>query len=1024
MEWTELEKRALPAVNLSSFPLNLKKIRDEVENVLKEVGRYGFFDEYTDHSFSHVKGMLSVAEWLIPESSKVKLTSADYLFLVLSIYFHDMGMLISRSEFSDRENNHDFQKFRSEPVLSMAQYNEFEARLKQLPPEQAERVLYQEFVRLTHGKRIKAWIEGSALDDNDASHNIRKVLSDLFSALDATVKRDLALVCESHTIDDINDINKYKISQPYGVSPDETVNLQYVAAILRTVDLLQITKGRAPSALYQIINPTDPLSQIEWQKQGAVRSVRPQLGMNRDGVASSEIQSATIEIHADFKNSDGFFGLTSYLVYAERELQATNTAILRSAPKLADPPIFPWRFIDSRAVEARGFLTESFGFTLDQQKILDLLTGHTLYNDTTVVLRELTQNALDAVRLQSTLEVTPGVYHGEIKIDWNSATRTLEVIDNGTGMSQDVIEKHLLKVGSSRYQDPMFKEKYPSFSSISRFGIGVLSAFMVSDDVEITTCSPDDQEARRIALRSVHGKYLIKLLDKIKDRKEIGVYPNGTSVKIVLRPTAVIGEVYQIAKMWLMFPGNKVAVRVDGGEWLPVGYASPKAAIESFLSTSNQERRFARRDIEVLEVTKPGVTLAFAVAKSKFFKDRSFVEINQDRVRYQEDSDKPPVSTCVEGVGVEFNTPGFRGLNILAIANATGPTAPKTNVARSAFEDTSELREMLANIYRLYSSHLSSEIERLASEDGFSLSRAVAEAPYIAAPLLGKNNVQAVRSSSLTAAINETPMVIVESDGDRRNISFTGLSEIGSFWTVDSSLSKSVETFIREAPSNTTSAAMLKSLQNADGAYPSGLTLCNFYSSEYVSKMVADVFEVSSVVASESHRNLKILWTKKSEVSNWLSSKSILFNIFRLDRRFWTYLSQALETVTARRGGQALLVPSGAVKMEGLDGFGGFSSAGNVFLKVGEPIVEFLRAVYLTGEPGSHIRKLGIYFVVLEAIIAIDQKWATVNADAIKRILEPNIYNLLAEESTDLEGLLTAVRASSGLFFSASAWDR
>ena len=37
-------------------------------------------------------------------------------------------------------------------------------------------------------------------------------------------------------------------------------------------------------------------------------------------------------------------------------------------------------------------------------------------------------------------------------------------------MTQEVIEKHLLKVGSSRYQDQQFREKHPKFSPISRFG--------------------------------------------------------------------------------------------------------------------------------------------------------------------------------------------------------------------------------------------------------------------------------------------------------------------------------------------------------------------------------------------------------------------------------------------------------------------------------------------------------------------------------------------------------------------------
>jgi molecular chaperone HtpG len=349
----------------------------------------------------------------------------------------------------------------------------------------------------------------------------------------------------------------------------------------------------------------------------------------------------TIEVHARFALSTGFFGLTSYLAYAERELQACSAAITKSERLLTNPPSYPWKYIDSSGVEADGFLTESFGFSLDQQKILDLLTGHTLYNDTTVVLRELTQNSLDAVRLQSEIDGDAHSDSGSIAITWSSSDRVLTVTDNGTGMSQEVIVNHLLKVGSSRYQDSQFKEKHPNFSSISRFGIGVLSTFMVSDNVQITTCSPDDDQGRRIDLRSVHGKYLIKLLDKVSDREELGVFPHGSSVRLALRPTADIGDILQIARMWLMFPRCRVTVQIDKQPPVNVGYASPRNAIENYLASSVSGRPRYRKNVEVREVHEQGVTLAFAVAKDDLFKDWGFVYVVKERDSI-DDPERPP----------------------------------------------------------------------------------------------------------------------------------------------------------------------------------------------------------------------------------------------------------------------------------------------------------------------------------------------------------------------------------------------
>ncbi|MBD8899024.1 ATP-binding protein [Rhodanobacter sp. DHG33] len=1026
--WGHLEKMALGATELPSFPLNLREVRETVALLLNEVRRYGFFDEYTDHSFAHVEGMLRTAEWLIPSDARLLMTPADYLMLVLGIYFHDVGLLISRDEFSARASNADFQKFKNEPVISATQQAELRARLELLDPKEADRIWYQEFVRFHHGQRIRIWVEGGAKDSNDSSAPIRKIIFGLFEKLGITFRRDLALLCESHTRDDINDTAKYKLSQPYGDLEQESVNLQYVAAILRTVDLLQITKKRAPSVLYQIINPTDPLSQVEWQKQNAVRTVRARPGSDRDGNASLEVQPDTIEVHAEFEHADGFFGLTTYLAYAQREILSCFNAIAKSAGKIARPLVYPWRFIDSSNVEAVGFLTQSFGFTLDQQKILDLLTGHTLYNDTTVVLRELTQNALDAVRLQKNSEASELCDEGEINIVWRSASRELIVKDNGTGMSQEVIVNHLLKVGSSRYQDPQFKEKHPGFSSISRFGIGVLSAFMVSDDVEITTCSPDDDQARRIALRSVHGKYLIKLLDKIKDKGEIQVFPHGTLVRLVVRPTAAIGDVLDIARMWLMFPRCRVTVQIDENPPQIIGYASPKDAIQSYLSTSMAARARAGGEYEVREVEENGVTLAFAVSKNKLFRDWSFVQADSDSrstSRSTLRNERPPIATCIEGVGVEFATPGFKGASILAIANATGPNAPKTNVARSALEDTIEQREMISCIYRLYARHVTNEIERLSSQEGYSLTRAVGEAPFIASSLI-PSNVPPVRSSALQEAIAEIPMLVAESGGTGRSkVSFRDVERAEEFWTVESPLSRSIEYLVREAPENVTARTLLGVIGRQD-SYPDGLTVLNFGASGYISEMLDGGFEISEVVASEASRRISLRWNKKGESSRWLRSADILRAVSQFDRRFVALLADAREATRVgrlRAGTARAFIPIGNIKTAGLDAATGFSFNQGFYFKSEEPVAAFFNDLW-SEQNDDNLRGLALYFMMLEVWLGSGWKLKGMDEDNIKRTFDVAVYQHFAPYLQKMSGFLAAARGSDVTFFNPYAWDR
>ena len=273
--------------------------------------------------------------------------------------------------------------------------------------------------------------------------------------------------------------------------------------------------------------------------------MRPKFGLNEEGQPDEKAPRDTVEVHAYFTKEDGFFGLTSYLAYASDQLKKSNDWICNTVKLRLAKHEFPWRKIDDSNIETEGFIRDAFEFTIDQAKILDLLTGHTLYNDTKVVLRELVQNALDAIRLKH-FPNSPSEL-GRVAITWDSANRILTVQDNGTGMTQDIINNFLLKVGSSRYQDPEFRKKNPGFSSISRFGIGVLSAFMIADSVEIVSCHPEEELARRLTLRSVHGRYLIRLLDKgSSEPKQIG--PHGTIFRLHVRPSVEMHDVLKTAQ--------------------------------------------------------------------------------------------------------------------------------------------------------------------------------------------------------------------------------------------------------------------------------------------------------------------------------------------------------------------------------------------------------------------------------------------------------------------------------------------
>src|SRR5262245_53297684 len=107
--------------------------------------------------------------------------------------------------------------------------------------------------------------------------------------------------------------------------------------------------------MFRMINPTDPISQIEWTKQNGVRGVFPKPALDASGHASGELQPDTIAVYAKFESESGFFGLTSYLAYAGRQLVYSYGCIQKGNLSTANKLLFPWRKIDDSNVEAVGF---------------------------------------------------------------------------------------------------------------------------------------------------------------------------------------------------------------------------------------------------------------------------------------------------------------------------------------------------------------------------------------------------------------------------------------------------------------------------------------------------------------------------------------------------------------------------------------------------------------------------------------------------------------------------------------------
>ncbi|KOV35784.1 hypothetical protein ADK60_08595 [Streptomyces sp. XY431] len=163
------------------------------------------------------------------------------------------------------------------------------------------------------------------------------------------------------------------------------------------------------------------------------------------------------------------------------------------------------------AADERGrpiYESTDLRFRLADDRIQELLMGEQLYGDQALAIRELYQNALDACRYRDARTTylrrrDPHVPAWSGRIDFRRGVDErgqayLECRDNGIGMGEREL-REVFSYAGMRFADlPEFLDEQAAwraegieFHPNSRFGIGVLSYFMMADDISVTTCRLD-----------------------------------------------------------------------------------------------------------------------------------------------------------------------------------------------------------------------------------------------------------------------------------------------------------------------------------------------------------------------------------------------------------------------------------------------------------------------------------------------------------------------------------------------------
>ena len=114
-----------------------------------------------------------------------------------------------------------------------------------------------------------------------------------------------------------------------------------------------------------------------------------------------------------------------------------------------------------------------------------------LYSDHEIFLRELVANAVDASQKMKAI-ASNGDFKGElgdlkVRVELDEKDKTLRIIDNGIGMTDEEIDKYINQIAFSSAGE--FLQKYKDQNIIGHFGLGFYSAFMVAKKVTIESLS-------------------------------------------------------------------------------------------------------------------------------------------------------------------------------------------------------------------------------------------------------------------------------------------------------------------------------------------------------------------------------------------------------------------------------------------------------------------------------------------------------------------------------------------------------
>ena len=434
-----------------------------------------------------------------------------------ALYYKEMDNLLhNRNKMEDLDGKEEFSFTRDWPITSQYYIH----------------ILIAEYIRKYHAERV---------DDV-----FREMDKETDTIIPIRLYRVVILVSQMHgrEFEDIFKDLKYR-ANGFGSG---VLHPQFVAAMLRMGDLLDIDNNRFDPYALRHFGRLPFASMLHRKKHAAITHIC---------VSESEIavEADTEEYEVAILTDEWFRMIrreVNSLICAWNEIvpEALKGCTLKKSNCRV---FFKHRRFDSDMKKE---------FSINKKKIINLLIGANIYNDPLDFIREYLQNAMDASKMQLWLDLKSGKYEFQrnrkvlnyskinpfdldssvynnypisILIQWDSDRKRVrvQIIDRGIGIEKGYFGQ-LSNIGTGWKGREYYSEELQHMADWLKptggFGIGIQSAFMVTDTVEMITKSDRDVLGYRVHLVSPNAGGNITIEDYS------GLYQHGTSIIFELEP--------------------------------------------------------------------------------------------------------------------------------------------------------------------------------------------------------------------------------------------------------------------------------------------------------------------------------------------------------------------------------------------------------------------------------------------------------------------------------------------------------